>query len=103
MHESSLFERQKNSNKHNLLDRASSMETILELGTEAVQVGLNWHFHNAEKSQAYRLHNESMSVAKSQHERDLQLVKQTYLMDVFLNLEQHFQQLNAGKALSAIN
>jgi hypothetical protein len=49
-----------------------------------------------EMNQSKKFHNTSMELDKVHHSTDMQLIKQTYLLEVFLNLEQHFQQLNAG-------
>lgn len=43
-----------------------------------------------------KLHDESVNCEKKYHLQGVTLNKQVYLMDLFLNLEQHFQQLNAG-------
>jgi hypothetical protein len=72
---------------------------IVGMGSVLVNVGQicqarKLFYDEAEKTKYY--HEESKKLAEKQHEKDLLLLKQTYLMDVFVNLEQHFQQLNAG-------
>jgi hypothetical protein len=62
------------------------------------QVLLDQINHHREKNLAKSLHREAIELEESYHKEDVLLIKKTYLMDVFLNLEQHFQQLNAGKS-----
>lgn len=51
--------------------------------------------HEVEQEKAEVRHRHAVELAKKQHENDMKLVKQTYLLDLFNSLEQHFQQLNA--------
>lgn len=51
--------------------------------------------HEVEIKKSRELHEISMGIARQQHAKDLQTLKQTYLLQLFNNLEQHFQQLNA--------
>lgn len=51
--------------------------------------------HDVEQEKAEVRHRHAIELAKKQHENDMKLVKQTYLLDLFNSLEQHFQQLNA--------
>jgi len=74
--------------------------SFFELATEAVQITQSHIYHRNETARAKKFHEESIDLEQKQHSKDIQLIKQTYLMDVFLNLEQHFQQLNAGKYIN---
>lgn len=47
--------------------------------------------HQKEIKNAVKRHNESMALATAQHEKDMKVAKQTYLMSAFTSLEQHFQ------------
>lgn len=51
--------------------------------------------HATEVQRARERHKASMELAQKQHKKDLTEVKRTYLLELFTNLEQHFQQLNA--------
>lgn len=62
-------------------------------GAQLLQTHRNFE---SESLRAKRMHEEACKLAREQHERDILLLKQTYLLDVYINLEQHFQQLNAG-------
>lgn len=73
-----------------------SLSGVVELATEVGQIAQTAFYHQRETDQAKLFHEETIDLEHKQHSKDIQLIKQTYLMDVFLNLEQHFQQLNAG-------
>ena len=57
--------------------------------------------HETEHERAQRRHREAIELAKKQHEKDMKTVKQTYLLQIFNSLEQHFQQLNADLIASS--
>jgi hypothetical protein len=57
--------------------------------------------HDTELEKARQRHLESIELAKKQHENDMKTVKQTYLLELFNSLEQHFQQLNADLIASS--
>jgi membrane protein implicated in regulation of membrane protease activity len=57
--------------------------------------------HNIELSKAKEHHQETIKLAEDQHKKNLAEVKRTYLLELFNNLEQHFQQLNADLIASS--
>ena len=57
--------------------------------------------HDVELEKSRQRHQESIELAKKQHENDMKTVKQTYLLELFNSLEQHFQQLNADLIASS--
>jgi len=57
--------------------------------------------HDTELERAKQRHHEAIELAKAQHENDMKTVKQTYLLELFNSLEQHFQQLNADLIASS--
>lgn len=52
-------------------------------------------YHSKEISKAHERHTAAMELAREQHRKDLLESKRNYLLEMFTNLEQHFQQLNA--------
>ena len=85
-----------------MLNAEVSLASAAELGSilcGAYQLHQAREIFQKEKERTHALHSESIDLAKEQHDRDVLMVKQTYLMDVYINLEQHFQQLNAGMVL----
>mmetsp|Transcript_26932 Transcript_26932/g.59608 ORF Transcript_26932/g.59608 Transcript_26932/m.59608 type:complete len:611 (-) Transcript_26932:210-2042(-) len=57
--------------------------------------------HKVELEHSVERHKESVSLAKEQHDNDMKTTKQTYLLELFNSLEQHFQQLNADLIASS--
>jgi hypothetical protein len=57
--------------------------------------------HDAELEKARKRHTEAIELAKKQHNTDMKTIKQTYLLQLFNSLEQHFQQLNADLIASS--
>ncbi len=57
--------------------------------------------HDIELAKARDHHRESIRIAEEQHKKNLAEVKRTYLLELFNNLEQHFQQLNADLIASS--
>eukprot|EP00601_Ochromonadales_sp_CCMP2298_P003554 CAMPEP_0173175788 /NCGR_PEP_ID=MMETSP1141-20130122/4101_1 /TAXON_ID=483371 /ORGANISM="non described non described, Strain CCMP2298" /LENGTH=500 /DNA_ID=CAMNT_0014098059 /DNA_START=84 /DNA_END=1586 /DNA_ORIENTATION=+ len=57
--------------------------------------------HKVELEHSVERHKESVSLAKEQHDNDMKTTKQTYLLELFNSLEQHFQQLNADLMASS--
>ena len=57
--------------------------------------------HDVELNKARERHKEAMTLAQEQHKKNLAEVKRTYLLELFNNLEQHFQQLNADLIASS--
>lgn len=57
--------------------------------------------HDVEQVKARERHKEAMQLAEEQHKKNLAEVKRTYLLELFNNLEQHFQQLNADLIASS--
>lgn len=52
-------------------------------------------YHSKEITKARERHAAAMELAREQHRKDLLESKRNYLLEMFTNLEQHFQQLNA--------
>ena len=75
------------------------MSGTMEVVVETLQLGADAAYHYLDSTRSKEFHKQSIALEKHQHQKDIKLIKQTYLMDVFLNLEQHFQQLNAGNVL----
>lgn len=70
------------------------MNNIIEIGglaATAINIIQSQNIHEHETSHAKKRHDESMELAQMQHEKDLKIAKQTYLMAAFTSLEQHFQ------------
>jgi hypothetical protein len=70
------------------------MNNIIEIGglaATAINIIQSQNIHEHETSHAKKRHDESMQLAQMQHEKDLKIAKQTYLMAAFTSLEQHFQ------------
>jgi hypothetical protein len=57
--------------------------------------------HDTELEKSRQRHAEAIDLAKKQHENDMKTLKQTYLLELFNSLEQHFQQLNADLIASS--
>ena len=57
----------------------------------AINIVQSERIHNHEMADAKRRHVESTALAVAQHEKDMKIAKQTYLMAAFTSLEQHFQ------------
>lgn len=57
--------------------------------------------YRKEHERSVRRHQEAIKLAREQHEKDLKTTKQTYLLELFNSLEQHFQQLNADLIASS--
>ena len=57
----------------------------------AINIVQSERIHSHEVADAKRRHQESTALAVSQHEKDMKIAKQTYLMAAFTSLEQHFQ------------
>ena len=71
-----------------------SIENVMDLGGlagSAVSIIQSQNIHNVEVFEAKRRHNETLALATAQHEKDMKVAKQTYLMSAFTSLEQHFQ------------
>lgn len=47
--------------------------------------------HKKEVAAAGRRHEETIQLSVHQHEKEMKIAKQTYLMAAFTSLEQHFQ------------
>jgi len=56
---------------------------------------------DTEKKRSLKLHSESVNVATKLHEENLRIIKQAYLIESIVSLEQHFQQLNADLSHNA--
>lgn len=52
-------------------------------------------FHNEELSVGKQQHFQGLKQAYLHHSKDQKLGKQTYLLDLYITIEEHFQQLNA--------
>ena len=57
----------------------------------AINIVQSERIHSHEVADAKRRHQESTALAVAQHEKDMKIAKQTYLMAAFTSLEQHFQ------------
>lgn len=57
--------------------------------------------HDATLTKAREQHREAINIAKEQHKKNLAEAKRHYLLELFNNLEQHFQQLNADLIASS--
>jgi hypothetical protein len=57
----------------------------------AINIVQSERIHSHEVADAKRRHVESTALAVAQHEKDMKIAKQTYLMAAFTSLEQHFQ------------
>ena len=65
--------------------------TLLSIGAIIQQKQL----FDQEHQRAQDRHLDALRKAKFQHQVSLRTTKETYLLELFHNLEQHFQQLNA--------
>lgn len=73
-------------------------EALLEYGgllAAGYSIYQSTKLHNAELEKAQKRHKEAIELAVDQHRRNLTEEKRTFLLELFNNLEQHFQQLNA--------
>lgn len=52
-------------------------------------------YHSKDVKKAHERHAATMELTREQHRKDLLEAKRNYLLEMFTNLEQHFQQLNA--------
>lgn len=71
-----------------------AVENLLDCGSiagSAYNIVQSQRIHNNEVSNAKRRHEESIALSVAQHEKDMKIAKQTYLMAAFTTLEQHFQ------------
>jgi hypothetical protein len=79
-------------------------ETILE-GVSLLAAGYSIYqakqYHDKEVHLAHQRHEAAMKLAREQHQKDLIETKRNYLLELFTNLEQHFQQLNADLIASS--
>lgn len=69
---------------------------------ELIDVGLNIYqaiqdkqHHDKGVKVSINCHQEGIKKSQQHHDRGIHMMKQTYLMELFTTLEQHFQQLNA--------
>eukprot|EP01031_Cornospumella_fuschlensis_P037005 gene37005-44902_t len=73
-------------------------EALLECGgllAAGYSIYQSTKLHSAELEKAQKRHKEAIELAIDQHKRNLTEEKRTFLLELFNNLEQHFQQLNA--------
>lgn len=71
-----------------------AVENLLDCGSiagSAYNIVQSQRIHNNEVSSAKKRHEESIALSVAQHEKDMKIAKQTYLMAAFTTLEQHFQ------------
>ena len=71
-----------------------SVENVMDLsGLAGSAVGIiqSETIHNKEVRETQKRHEEVLALATAQHEKDMKVAKQTYLMSAFTSLEQHFQ------------
>ena len=71
-----------------------SVENVMDLtGLAGSAAGIiqSETIHNKEVRETRRRHEEVLALATAQHEKDMKVAKQTYLMSAFTSLEQHFQ------------
>lgn len=61
------------------------------LAGSAINILHNQTLHKASVANTIKRHEESVALATAQHEKDMKIAKQTYLMSAFTTLEQHFQ------------
>lgn len=57
--------------------------------------------HDKELERSKLRHQEAIELAKAHHEHEMKTTKQTYLLELFHSLEQHFQQLNADLIMNS--
>jgi hypothetical protein len=73
-------------------------DTLWEIGGLAAtiySIGQARKLHEEQLEQSKKHHEIEMNLAKEQHKKNLVETKRVYLLELFTNLEQHFQQLNA--------
>jgi len=51
--------------------------------------------HNATEEREYKHHREELENILLQHNKEIKLSKETYMKNMFVDMERHFQQLNA--------
>ena len=74
-----------------------AVENLLDCGSiagSAYNIVQSQRIHNNEVSMAKKRHEESIALSVAQHEKDMKIAKQTYLMAAFTTLEQHFQVIS---------
>lgn len=57
--------------------------------------------HDKELERAKQRHQEAIELAKAHHDYEMKTMKQTYLLELFHSLEQHFQQLNSDLIMNS--
>eukprot|EP01042_Synura_sphagnicola_P014459 gene14459-18296_t len=73
-------------------------DTLWEIGGLAAtlySIGQARQHHVEQLSQSRKHHEVEIDLAVKQHKKNLVETKRVYLLELFTNLEQHFQQLNA--------
>jgi hypothetical protein len=60
-----------------------------------VGIVLSYYLHRREIDFGQKIHLESTGKATEHHTEEVKITKQTYLINLLITLEQHFQQLNA--------
>lgn len=71
-----------------------AVENLLDCGSiagSAYNIVQSQRIHNNDVANAKKRHEESIALSVAQHEKDMKIAKQTYLMAAFTTLEQHFQ------------
>lgn len=73
----------------------STVTRIVNLGINAVGLLQDRQLHHSETKSQRSLAKESIEKSRDFHKESQVLNKKSYLVDLFVSLEQHFQQLNA--------
>lgn len=76
-------------------DYTETIFRVLTMFINASSIYQARHLHNEEIDIQRKLNAESIEKSRQWHRQSIELNKKTYLVDMFLSLEQHFQQLNS--------